>query len=98
MVLGKSEIGYASIVVVGLALALGVRVEAKREYDSAREHYIAASSAEANTAARHVHDALQSIYENIRTLTFLPSVRKLNRHGTNLDADGREAIQQVYNN
>ena len=89
MVLRTAWAGYACIVVIGLALVVGVRSEAQSEYDSARQHYVEASRAEADRAARHVHDALQSIYENIRTLTFLPSVRKLNRHGTNLDADGR---------
>src|SRR5207253_7984948 len=32
------------------------------------------------------------------TLTYLPSVRNLDRHGTNLGDEGRATIQQIYNN
>ncbi len=98
LVISKSIVGYVSIAAVGLALALGVRVEAKREFETARQHYVEAKRADANVVARHIEADIRSIYENIRTLALLPSVRELDRHGANLDSDGRETIQQVYNN
>ncbi|TGS58544.1 GGDEF-domain containing protein, partial [Mesorhizobium sp. M3A.F.Ca.ET.201.01.1.1] len=48
--------------------------------------------------AKTVEDALRAIYENVRTLTYLPSVQNLDRHGTNLGEEGRATIQQIYNN
>ena len=62
-----------------------------------------ASRAEANQMARNVQNSLRSIYENLRTLTLLPSVRhpprpQIDRHATNLTPDSLETIQQVYNN
>jgi len=38
MVLRTAWVGYASIIAIGMALCVGVHVEARREYDSAREH------------------------------------------------------------
>ena len=43
-------------------------------------------------------NSLKEIYENLRTLALLPSVRNIDRHGANLGPDGRETIQQIYNN
>ena len=42
--------------------------------------------------------SFKQIYQNIRTISFLPSVRKIDRHGKNLDAEGQASIQQIYNN
>jgi diguanylate cyclase (GGDEF)-like protein len=98
MSLGKPMFGYAAILVVGGALAVGIGIDSHRDYEAAREHYVEAARAETDTVMRHVQSSLRSIYENIRTLTYLPSVRKIDRHGTNLGADDRETVQQVYNN
>src|SRR4051812_44182260 len=94
----KAPIGFAAIILVGAALAVGVKVDAGGEYDAARRHYVDASRAEANQVARNVQNSLRSIYENVRTLTLLPSVRQIDRHATNLTPDSLETIQQVYNN
>ncbi|CAN5486523.1 hypothetical protein BH10PSE7_BH10PSE7_16000 [soil metagenome] len=98
MISTKSITGYVSIAAIGLALAVGVRIESTREYAIAKEHYVQSSRAETEAVARHVEQALRAIYESVRTLASLPSVRELDRHGANLVPDGREAIQQVYNN
>jgi diguanylate cyclase (GGDEF)-like protein len=96
--LSKTAIGHGLILATGLGLALAVKVNATHELANAQAHYVQASHAETTAAARTVELALRTIYENTRTLTFIPSVRKIDRHATNLDAEGREAIQQLYNN
>ena len=91
MLAGRTAMGYAFIAAIGLWLALAVRLGATHEQETARVHYLQESHADAVSASRRVQAALRSIYENTRTLTLLPSVRKLDRHATNLDAEGREA-------
>src|SRR4051794_4102800 len=98
MILNTGTIGYAAIIGLGMALAVGVHFEIANDYEAAKQHYVEAAGADAQRVSKSVQDAFRSIYENVRTLTFLPSIRKIDRHGTNLGGDGREAIQQVYNN
>jgi diguanylate cyclase (GGDEF)-like protein len=96
--LNKAAIGYGAIFSLGVVLGLGVKLDATHQIAAERQHFIEASRNEAGIAVRRVHNALQEIYENLRTLTSLPSIRKVDRHGTNLGEDGRQTIQQVYNN
>jgi diguanylate cyclase (GGDEF)-like protein len=97
MTLG-SAIGYSLIALTGVFLAVGVRIDSDGDYVAARAHYIESAHARSSDVARRVQGSIRSIYENIRTLTLLPSVRNIDRHGDNLGSDGRETIQQVYNN
>ncbi|WP_237154096.1 methyl-accepting chemotaxis protein [Oryzibacter oryziterrae] len=60
--------------------------------------YSERETANADLARDRIESSLVSVYRNIRTISFLPSVRKLQRHGENLDNDARESIQQIYNN
>src|SRR5476651_1868234 len=98
MTLRNSIAGYAAILLAGITLCLGVRTVAVHDYETARQHYLGKARGEADAAARHVQASLKEIYENLRTLSLLPSVRNIDRHGANLEADGRETIQQIYNN
>jgi len=90
--------GYVAILLVGLAGCFGVKVVAFHAYETARRHYIQAEQADAEATTRRVQGSLKEIYENLRTLAQLPSVRNIDRHGGNLGSDGRETIQQIYNN
>src|SRR4029079_6319141 len=94
----KGTLGFVAIVIAGAIVAGGVRIEANEGYSVARKHYVEDSQATTKEVARHVQTALRSIYESSRTITFLPSVRQIDRHGRTLDSDGRETIQQIYNN
>ena len=98
MTLGKRAIGFASIVAVGLMGAAALRIDAGKNFESARARYLENAHAAAEGHAKRAEDTLRSIYENVRTLTFLPSVRKIDRWATNLDEEGQATIQQVYNN
>ena len=98
MTRANTILGYLSIAIVFLGLALGVRAVIKNNLVTARKHFIGIAHADAVAAKERVRDKFLSIYENIRTLTLLPSVRSIDRHGTNLGVEGRIAIQQVYNN
>lgn len=77
---------------------MGIFIKARRDYDVALLSYTGASETEANIAGKKVGDALNQVYQNLRTISFLPSVRNIDRHGTNLDENARQSIQQIYNN
>lgn len=90
--------GYAVILGAGLATAAIIQDLSAYEYETALRNYRAVSLETAAGAGRAVESSLKQIYQNIRTISLLPSAVKIDRHGTNLDADGRESIQQIYNN
>ncbi len=64
----------------------------------ARQHYIDLSHKDTMRGVENIENKVKSIYENLRTLSYLPGVREIDRHGTNFTPDARIAFQQVYNN
>lgn len=94
----KNMAGYAFILAFGVVLSVGVYLKSQSDYDAALLHFKKNSTADAKIVQGQVEAAFKQIYQNIRTISFLPSVRKIDRHGKNLDADGQASIQQIYNN
>jgi diguanylate cyclase (GGDEF)-like protein len=90
--------GYAAIVVIGLGLGLVVNDYGRRNEQEVLGHYLAAQHADSVAIADKVEASIRSIYENLRTLSLLPSVRTIARHGENLSEEARLTFQQVYNN
>ena len=90
--------GYALTIALGVGLAFAVHTKVVHDDAVAMKRLVAAADYESQAAADRVQGALTQIYQNIRTLSLLPSVKKVDRHGTNLNADGTETIQQIYNN
>ena len=86
------------ILIAGLSLCLGVRFEANRQYLGAWQNYLESQQMKSKDYTKRVNAFFSTINDNLGTLSFLPSVRKIDRHGLNLGADGHETIQQVYNN
>ncbi len=94
----SAKIGYLAILLAGLLLCLGVRFEANRQYLVAWQQYLEARQVDSKDYTKRVSSFFSVLNDNLGTLSFLPSVRKIDRHGSNLGPDGRETIQQVYNN
>jgi len=90
--------GFVLILLTGVVALAALHIDAQRNFALAKERYLENSHAASQATAKTVEDALHAIYENVRTLTYLPSVRNLDRHGTNLGDEGRATIQQIYNN
>jgi diguanylate cyclase (GGDEF)-like protein len=90
--------GYAAITVVGAGLCLFTADYARRSEQEVLGHYLAAQHASAQAVADKVEGAIRSIYENVRTLSLLPSTRAIARHGENLSDEARLTFQQIYNN
>ncbi|MGE3624285.1 MAG: ATP-binding protein, partial [Bdellovibrionales bacterium] len=88
------------VILLGLSgfLVFLILQNSERDYALALEYYRKNSSNEANIVAGKIAGALDEIYRDARTISFLPSVRKIDRHAVTLDADAHESIQQIYNN
>jgi signal transduction histidine kinase len=94
----SAHVGYLAILLAGLLLCLGVRFEANRQYLVAWQQYLEARQVDSKDYTKRVGSFFSDLNDNLGTISHLPSVRKIDRHGTNLGVDGRETIQQVYNN
>ena len=91
-------LGYALMLCAGVFAAGFVYQKSQRDYQTALEAYRKASHVEAEAAAKNISQSFGQIYQNLRTMSFLPSVRNIDRHGVNFNDDGRQAVQHLYNN
>lgn len=94
----SAPLGYLAILLVGLLFCLGVRFEANRQYLAAWQRYLESQQMTSMGYTARVKSFFDAINDNLATLSYLPGVRRIDRHGFNLGADERETIQQVYNN
>jgi two-component system, sensor histidine kinase len=89
---------YAAVLLLGLGSALAANLWWSTQYESARDLYRQAEAAKARDVASRVKASLDTIYQNIRTISLLPSVAESDRQGANLSEEARAAVQQIYNN
>lgn len=94
----KQLFGYGLIASIGVAIAVGVYVKSAQDYQTAKERYQSVSAKEAENNAQKVSDAFTQVYQGIRTISLLPSIKSIDRYGKNLDGNARESIIQIYNN
>jgi len=97
-----SRFGFFSAVcaVVALSLLLIITIEyqTRSELRSTTEARRNELHSEALRSARRVEAAFEHIYQNLRTISKLPSVRSIDRHGKNLSENDLITIQEIYNN
>jgi methyl-accepting chemotaxis protein len=96
--LRRDHIAYALILLFGLAGAVGVHLNATFGVHAAQERFRSESHAATLAAANLAQRQFDDIYQNIRTMSRLPSVRATDRHGTNINPDDVATIQEIYNN
>ncbi len=88
------------LVLLGLAAVLGIAVQSNWQNNVAlaRQHFVATAHEATLRDANRLEVAVRSVYENLSTLSLLPSVRTLDRHGENLSMEGRLTMQQMFDN
>jgi diguanylate cyclase (GGDEF)-like protein len=89
---------YAWIALTGLCLAGTVWLENQRQTQGAWQNHLKGVHAKSKETAADISNSLRSVYENLRTISFLPTVRTLHETSYAIDDDGRSVIQQIYNN
>ena len=95
----KAQVASASLALV-LVAACAYAIHQKSEQDmaSARAAFRAESALDTAHVAGTVEGKFEQVYGGLRTIGLLPSVRRIDRHGSNLDQDALASIQQLYNN
>ena len=65
---------------------------------AARESYRYEAHGDALEVKRRLENTFRLVYQNIRTISKLPSVRTIGRHAETLSESDRISIQEIYNN
>jgi methyl-accepting chemotaxis protein len=91
-------VSLMSMISAGIALATFFHNRSAEDQAAALAHYKSTSQQNAELAAQRVGSDLTQIYQNLRTISMLPSVMSIARHGENIDDNARMSIQQIYNN
>lgn len=86
------------IATVGAGLAIAVEWKAEADQAAAMERFRAASASETRQHADDIGLQMTQIFQGIRTISMLPSVKSIDRYGENIDGNARESIIQIYNN
>ena len=94
----SSVFGYIIVVMIGAAIAASIFYLSNQNYDAAVRRYQETSKQEIVEEAVEIAASFNQVYQGIRTISLLPSVRNIDRHGENLDENAYESIIQIYNN
>jgi methyl-accepting chemotaxis protein len=94
----RDHFAYLLIALFGLAAAAGIHANAGMGYQSAQARFRAESHAATLAAVNGAQAQFSAIYQNLRTISRLPSVRAVDREGTKLTPDSIATIQEIYNN
>ncbi|CAJ0859015.1 Methyl-accepting chemotaxis protein III [freshwater sediment metagenome] len=94
----KSKLAYVGIAAVSLILIGGIYAKSAADIGQARARFRNDQHELSLGVNKDLEGQFNQIYQSLRTISYLPSVRKISRHGENLDADGKQSIQALYNN
>lgn len=94
----KAGISYVAILVTGILFACFISWKSEKDYQAALESYKLVSQEEFDKNADKVGGVFRQVYQGLRTISFLPSIKSIDRYGATLDANAKESIIQIYNN
>ncbi len=94
----KDGKGYALIALIGILFMLLVHMKSVSDYHRAVTSYKKNSHVMALAQTQKMEDNLKLIYQGLRTISYLPSVKVINRHATNLSLDAYNSINEMYKN
>jgi len=91
-------LSFAIVGVTSSALFALIAYKSGSDMAEALAQYRSESQMEAERAAGQVAEKLHFIQQGLRTIAYLPGVRRIDATGARIDADSKAAIQQLYNN
>jgi len=94
----RSYYAYGFIALFGIGTAAVIHLNASFGLDSAQDRFRAEQHAAGLATANAAQNQFTALFQNIRTISRLPSVIKTNRYATNINPDGITTIQEIYNN
>jgi signal transduction histidine kinase len=89
---------WLTLVTLVIVFSYAVQLRWNENMIQARQHFIDISHKDTMRGEENISAKFKSIYENLRTLSYLPGVRNLDEHGTNFTDEARVTFQQIYNN
>ncbi|MEP7015658.1 MAG: ATP-binding protein [Verrucomicrobiota bacterium] len=89
---------YIAIALAGLALSGAIHFKYDQDLADDRALYHREANHDLREVAAPVEGAFNQMYQGLRTIARLPAVRSIDRYAENLSADGKQTIQEIYNN
>lgn len=81
---------------MGLATGFLFELKTSSDYEQAYETYQVRKRAETLSVETQVRSKLDHVFQCLRTISVLPSVRRISRHGENIEADAMVALREFY--
>ena len=94
----RSYIAYGLIALFGLGAVFAIHVNASFGMASAQDRFRAEQHAATLAKASAAQNQFTAIFQNLRTISRLPSVINTDRYATSINKDAVTTIQEVYNN
>ncbi len=94
----QATVPVAVLVLLACAAAWGIQSKVSADREMALSAYRTQNAELTHKAVDRISEKLRQVHQNLRTISLLPSVRELDRHGDNLSESSLITIQQVYNN
>jgi signal transduction histidine kinase len=91
-------ITWLGLAAVTMVFGLAIQNNWHQNMQLAKRHFIETNQAATISGRNQLEVAMRTIYENMRTLAQLPSVRAIDRHATDFSDEAHVTFQQVYNN
>ncbi len=89
---------FGTILSLALLSAYAIHQFSDVRYQAAFSDYEAGFHAEGEAAQARLNDVFKLVYQGIRTISLLPSVKNIDRHATQLTEGDRETIGLLYEN
>lgn len=86
----------AMIILLALAIAGSVNQIARGDYDQALSYYLNNADSEAKQEVGRIEYQLEEIYQELRTISFLPDVRHIPKYQKDVPKGAQQTIQQIY--
>ncbi|MFQ5647019.1 MAG: methyl-accepting chemotaxis protein [bacterium] len=94
----KSWIAYLTLsAIIGLLAVYSVYTYYQRRVEIISLHKTVIEE-EFEEKEKQIEEVFRDIYQGIRTMSLLPTIRNIDPYGENLSKDGDMTIQQIYNN
>ncbi|MCX5745602.1 MAG: ATP-binding protein [Proteobacteria bacterium] len=95
---GQGAWPYAAILALGLTIGGLFFYKHATDLDQLETTYLAEKHLATKAVAVQVEATFKALYQGLRTMSLLPGVKAIDRHGTNFQPDSQLAMQQIYNN
>ncbi|MGI9422979.1 MAG: response regulator [Hyphomicrobiaceae bacterium] len=89
---------WATLLVATLAAILAVQYDRQTAIQAARQEFEQQHVRTAQNVKRRIEQTFDQIRHGLRTISRLPGVRTIERHGRRFNDDARTSAQEIYNN